>query len=251
MNSNNQLIASATYNPEQVQLIKTQLAPNATDNELKLFLYQCERTGLNPMARQIYCIHRGGKMTVQVSIDGFRLIAERTKQYAGQSEPEIMLDEQGRMTAVKVTVFRFSPTGERYPAAVGVAYWQEYAQNSPMWTKMPRTMLSKCAEAVALRKAFPQELSGLYTSEEMEQAGNDYKITDKELIHLENLLESSTIEEGSKEWKVYDSFIRNPETISQDIHFRMKKKLTENQKNKLHDQTYSQTDYIKETAKFN
>lgn len=162
------------FQPEQVELIKKQIAPNATDNELKLFLYQAQRTGLDPLTRQIYCIHRGGKMTIQTSIDGFRVIAERSGSYAGQSEPEFT-EKDNRLVSAKVTVYRFAPNGDRYPASVGVAYWEEYAQEyngklQGLWAKMPRTMLAKVAEALALRKAYPQDLSGLYTSEEMNQA---------------------------------------------------------------------------------
>jgi phage recombination protein Bet len=164
--------AAIEYTPEQVQLIKSQIAPKASNDELKLFLYQCQRTGLDPLTRQIYCIHRKvnnvDKMTIQTSIDGFRVIAERSGVYAGQGEP-VFIEENGRIISCKVSVFKFNPLGVRYEAAVGVAYMAEYAQQGPMWQKMPHTMISKCAEAVALRKAFPQDLSGLYTSEEIEQ----------------------------------------------------------------------------------
>jgi phage recombination protein Bet len=166
--------ALVTFTDDQVKLIKQQIAPNANQNELQLFLYQCQRTGLDPLTRQIYCIHRGGKMTIQTSIDGFRVIAERSGNYAGQSEPEF-IEEQNKLVACKVRVFKFSPKGDRYEAAVGVAYWSEYVQEfngkvSGLWAKMPHTMLAKVAEALALRKAFPQDLSGLYTGEEMAQA---------------------------------------------------------------------------------
>ena len=169
---NNELIE---FTSDQVQLIKSQIAPNATDNELKLFLYQCQRTGLNPLTRQIYCIHRGGKMTIQTSIDGFRVIAERSGSYGGQDEPKFEYNDQGKLVCSKVTVYRFSANGERYPAATGVAFWNEYVQEyngkvTGLWAKMPHTMLSKVAEAIALRRAYPQDLSGLYTSDEMEQA---------------------------------------------------------------------------------
>lgn len=168
---NNELIE---FTSDQVQLIKSQIAPNATDNELKLFLYQCQRTGLDPLTRQIYCIHRGGRMTIQTSIDGFRVIAERSGSYAGQDEPVFEYDQNGKLKCAKVTVHRFSKDGVRYPAATGVAFYDEYVQlingkPSGLWNK-PHIMLSKVSEAVALRRAFPLDLSGLYTSDEMEQA---------------------------------------------------------------------------------
>lgn len=173
-------LVEINFNEDQVKLIKTQIAPQANDNELKLFLYQAKRTGLDPLTRQIYCIHRNSKdekgnwikkMTIQTSIDGFRVIAERSGDYAGQDEP-VFVEEEGKLTACKVTVYRFR--GDvRYPAAVGVAYFKEYCQTDKngnvtgMWLKMPRIMLAKVAEALALRKAYPQDLSGLYTGDEI------------------------------------------------------------------------------------
>lgn len=178
------------FTQDQINLIKSQIAPKATDDELKLFIYQAKRTGLDPMARQIYAIHRKAKdgngnwiekMTIQTSIDGFRVIAERSGDYAGQDEPVFtdVLGEDGKVKdkSCKITVYRFR--GDvRYPAAVGVAFWSEYVQTdregkaSGLWAKMPRTMLAKVAEALALRKSYPQDLSGLYTGDEMEQSGN-------------------------------------------------------------------------------
>lgn len=164
------------FSTEQISLIKSQIAPKATDDELKLFIYQAKRTGLDPLARQIYAIHRRQngveKMTIQTSIDGFRVIAERSGDYAGQDEP--VFEDNGSLIKATVKVYRFR--GEtRYCAAVGVAYWNEYVpmyngKPSGLWEKMPHTMLAKVAEALALRKAYPQDLSGLYTAEEMNQA---------------------------------------------------------------------------------
>jgi phage recombination protein Bet len=175
-------IMKIEFNEEQVKLIKDTVAPDATDTELQLFLYQAKRTGLDPLARQLYFLKRNvkvgaewkKKVSIQTSIDGFRVIAERNGSYAGQSEPEFTEANPGATPSVcKVSVFRFGPNGERYQASVGVAYWNEYVPQSGqdfMWRKMPHTMLSKVAEALALRKAFPQDLSGIYTEEEMAQA---------------------------------------------------------------------------------
>lgn len=172
------------FNPEQIELIKRTIVPKATDDELGLFLHQCRRTGLDPMTRQIYGIHRWNSaqkrevMQIQLSIDGFRVIAERSGDYGGQDEPLFTYGNDGRLYMAKVTVYRFR--GEtRYSAAVGVAIWDEYCQTTKdgkpagLWATMPHVMLSKVAEAVALRKAYPNDLSGLYTAEEMDQIKNE------------------------------------------------------------------------------
>lgn len=161
------------FTSDQVALIKSQVAVGSTNDELALFLNQCKRTGLDPLTRQIYFMKRGGKMTIQTSIDGFRVIAERSGDYAGQDEPEFIYEGMDKtLICVKVRVYRFR--GEtRYCAAVGVAFMSEYKPQQGqdfMWTKMPHTMLAKVAEALALRKAYPQDLSGLYTGDEMAQA---------------------------------------------------------------------------------
>ena len=194
------------FTPEQVQLLKSQIAPKATNDELKLFFNQCKRTGLDPFSRQIYAIHRKkwnadkkcyeDKMTIQTSIDGFRVIAERSGDYAGQDEP-IFNEIDGKLVSCKVTVYRFKSAQKysiptRYPAAVGVAYWDEFKQTdngkvTGMWAKMPHTMLSKVAEAIALRKAYPQDLSGLYTNEEMDQSVIEITNNEEKNTSIENI----------------------------------------------------------------
>jgi phage recombination protein Bet len=188
-----QQTTTINFSDEQIKLIKSQIAPKATNDELQLFLYQAKRTGLDPLARQIYCIHRydknqGQKMTVQTSIDGFRVVAERSGDYGGQDEPEF-IEENGKISHCKIRVYKFRGQ-QRYQASVGVAYWDEYvptAGQDYMWKKMPHTMLAKVAEALALRKAFPQDLSGLYTNDEMQQADNAPAVVEEDAEQLKAL----------------------------------------------------------------
>jgi phage recombination protein Bet len=173
------------YSRDQIDLIKRTVAAGASDDELRLFLYQAQRTGLDPLSRQIYCIMRYSngkpKATIQTGIDGYRLAADRTGLYAGNedylfdeglSEYGCVSDGRKQPTTATAVVWKIVQ-GLRVSFAA-TARWDEYCpgeKQDAMWRKMPFLMLGKCAESLALRKAFPAELSGLYTDDEMAQAG--------------------------------------------------------------------------------
>jgi phage recombination protein Bet len=177
----------AFWTEQQVAALRQIGVENASNGDLAVFLNYAQRTGLDPFARQIYMIGRRTKQgdnwttkwTIQASIDGLRIVAERSGDYAGQTAPEFCGEDgvwrdvwtsNQPPVAARVGVYRRGFTEALY----GVAYYDEYVQTAKdgkptsMWTK-PRIMLAKCAEAVALRKAFPQDLSGIYTADEMSQ----------------------------------------------------------------------------------
>lgn len=169
------------YSQEQIELIKNTVAKGATNDELKLFMVVANKTGLDPFTKQIHFVKRKAwnketgnyteTGTHQVGIDGFRAIADRTGLYAGNDDP--MFDREVKPTKATVTVYKLVK-GTRCPFTA-TARWDQYYPGDKqgfMWNKMPHLMLGKCAEALALRKAFPNDLSGLYTNEEMEQADN-------------------------------------------------------------------------------
>jgi phage recombination protein Bet len=163
-----------TWTPDQVQLISSTIAPGCTNDELRLFAYACQRTGLDPFSKQIYAIKRGGKLTIQAGIDGLRAIAERTGQLDGSET--YWCGEEGDWrdvwlsskppAAAKTIVHR---KGSNH-AFVGVARFADYNAGQGLWAKMPAAMIAKCSEALALRKAFPADMSGVYTTDEMQQA---------------------------------------------------------------------------------
>lgn len=166
---------------EQIELIKTTIAKDASDDELKLFIYTASRVGLDPLAKQIHFVKRGGQMTIQTGIDGYRAIAERTGTLAGIDDAIFDSETALHPNKASVTVYRMV-AGQRVGFTAS-ARWVEYSQPQGfMWKKMPYLMLGKCAESLALRKAFPNDLSGLYTNEEMAQADSFSEHKEVEVI---------------------------------------------------------------------
>lgn len=185
-------------NPEQVDILRKTLFKGFTDDEIGFCLAVCSRTGLDPFVRQIHFTKRQNFKTkewtivITTGIDGFRLTANRSQAYAGSDEP-VFKESNNRPIEGTVTVYKIVQ-GVRC-GFTATARWAEYYPGDGgdgfMWRKMPFTMLGKCAEAQALRKAFPAELSNIYSHEEMAQSNNDRTLLSTKAAEVNQMLESS------------------------------------------------------------
>lgn len=179
--------AAPAFTREQLDALKAMLNSNKytalTDAQFEVFIAHARHLGLDPFARQIVAIVQEGRMTTQTTIDGFRLIAQRSGQYGGQRGPywcgkdgvwhDVWLSDDAPVAA-KVGVIRRDFDEPMW----GVARTKSYRKSTPTWNSMPDVMIAKVAESLALRKAFPAELSGIYTFEEMAQARRDANETE-------------------------------------------------------------------------
>jgi phage recombination protein Bet len=164
---------------------------NVSRGVMLQFLTTCQRTGLDPWSRQIYLLPLSGGYQTFTGIDGYRVIARRSNKYRGQTKPEwcgddgvwvdVWLSRQVPPAAARVGVLNADFDEPIYATALYEEYCARDRAGRPnaMWTKMPANQLAKCAEALALRKAFPNDMAGLLTREEMEQANPEqYRIID-------------------------------------------------------------------------
>lgn len=211
----------------QIDLIKRTVADGASDDELRLFIQVCKGAKLNPFMKQAHLVpfwdSKEGinRRAIIVGIDGFRAIAESGGAYAGNDdaifegveklktdkwENKKVVGQQEIDVPKKATVSVYKViAGQRYPFTAS-ARWSEYypgAKKGIRWHNMPHLMLGKCAEALALRKAFPKLLSGLYAQEEMDQVMDQEqaeKRSNQATGKLKALLSQCTAEEA-KDWK--------------------------------------------------
>lgn len=216
-----QQAVSETFSASHIDLIKDMYFKGSSNEEFLMFVHVCKKTGLDPAMRQIFPVKRWdnktGKetMTIQTGIDGYRLIAERTGRYAPGREPSYQYDNSGKLISATAYVKKQTADGTWHEIAA-TAFYDEYVQTfldkktgqkkpTQFWQNMQHNQLAKCAEALALRKAFPGDLSGIYTQEEMMQAdvaemSNSHevvrkveektveKITEQEAIDLQSIL---------------------------------------------------------------
>ena len=202
-------------NKPQIELITRTVAKGASKDELALFLNIAKRCGLDPFTRQIHFVKRkvwdnDAKTyqevgTVQTGIDGYRAIAERSGALAGIDDALFDTEDNAHPNKASVTVYRMV-SGQRVPFTAS-ARWTEYCAIHPktkvpmgQWAKMGYLMLGKCAESLALRKAFPNDLSDLYTdveTQQMENVPQEAEVVETKAdkkIQAEKLLEENNLE---------------------------------------------------------
>jgi phage recombination protein Bet len=205
INAQKEMACASHFNNKQIEILKNSICRGVSNEEFEIFIMACVKTQLDPFMRQIYAVKRKAKkadgswgetMTIQTGIDGYRLIAERTGCYAPGPEPTYVHDSVGALQSATAYIKKQTKDGTWHTVSSS-AYIDEYCQTFTdkatgekramgMWSNMPRTMLAKCAEAQALRKAFPAEMSGVYTKEEMEQ------------VEIENVTPKISLEQASE-----------------------------------------------------
>lgn len=170
------------FSDDQRRLILDVCCGGASREEAEALIAVAEMRGLNPISQECYFVQRWDSAksrkvwAVQVSIDAMRIKAEESGVYSGQDEPEYEYGpDKTTPTLARVRVYR----RDWDRPCVAVARYSEYVQKTrdgqptKFWKDMPHNQLAKCAEALALRKAFPSRLAKLYTADEMAQAAND------------------------------------------------------------------------------
>lgn len=165
------LIAIDYTDKSVINTLKQTVAIGATDAEFGMFTQFCQSTGLNPFKKEIWFIKAGGRVQLMTGINGFLAIANSHPQYDGL-EIDIEVDQNGNPLKAVCKVYR----KDRSRPSIGIALMKEFMKPTPIWKQMPSVMLTKVAKSIALREAFPQELNGMYTQEEMPP---EYSLTDK------------------------------------------------------------------------
>ncbi len=176
----------AVISKDKIQLVKDMICKGASDNELEMFVSVCNKTGLDPLSKQCWAVKRWDSslgrevFSFQTGVDGFRVIANRSNKYAGQLGPfwcgddgawkDVWLDSKPPVAA-KIGVIRADFKEPLWAVAKFSSYAAKKKDGSlaPFWLKMPDLMIAKVAECLAFRKAFPQDLSGVYSDTEIEQ----------------------------------------------------------------------------------
>lgn len=158
-------LAKLDFNDKSfLKTIRDTVASGATNEEFQMFVETCKSTGLNPIKKEVWFIKAGGRVQIMTGVNGYRAFANSHPEYDG-SEEQLLTNDKGAVIGAICKVYR---KDRRFPA-VATALISEFGKASPIWKQMPSIMIAKCAESLAIRKAFPTELNGTYTVEEMPQ----------------------------------------------------------------------------------
>lgn len=161
---------------DQTAIARNTVAKGLSDDEFAVYLYNCQRQGIHPLDGLLIPIVRndneagGKKLTFVTTVDLLRSRAAETDVYAGSEDPVFEHDAEGKPISACVVVWKFVQ-GQKCSFAATARY-AEYVpaeKQAFMWKSKPHVMLGKCAEGLALRKAFPKELAGLYLAEELQK----------------------------------------------------------------------------------
>lgn len=209
----------------KVDIVRRMYCATLSNDEFEVFLHICRHCGLDPSMKQIYAIKRGGKLTPQTGIDGYRLIAERTGKYAPGREATYNYNDKGALISATAYVKKMTNDGTWHEVSA-TAFFEEYCQKdgqgqpTQFWKKFRHVMIAKCAETLALRKAFPGDLSAIRTEEEMQQA----EVFSAPDIQCETNLKQ--MESDTKTIQIENSTVRENRTVEKK---QMKQKISSDQ----------------------
>ena len=159
--------------PEEWDVLRNSVCRGFSDTEAKVFGFRCQAMGLSPLTGQITAFKQGGGVVPIVTIDGYRALAAKADpgyvveiEYLADDGWVDWIPEGGPASQARARVWR---SNSERPVVKAVSR-AEFAGNSGPWKSMPNHMLAKVAESHALRMAFPQVLSGTYSSDEISSA---------------------------------------------------------------------------------
>ena len=219
-------VTKQTLTQEEINtLVGSGIIPQGTPpSTIKLFAKVCAEKRLSPFSNQIHLIKRGDKFTIQTGIDGLRTIAYRTGLYAGADDClydegltkyQMIEKKRPKPTTATMTIYKLIE-GQKVPFTASAVFSEYFPTNeklSFLWNKMPYLMISKTVESLTLRKAFPDELSGVYAEEEMHQAEEITIEEDKKDNPYFQIRNAQTIDEIKKIWNANKPLQKDKEFI--------------------------------------
>lgn len=166
-----------------IALTKQYLCPNATDAEAYMFLELCKFQGLNPWLREVYPIKYGNSpMQVVTGKETFTKRAQKNPKYKGSKAGVVVINRNDELEnrVGEIVLEGEELVGgwadvyvdgyiEPISATVGFKERCQYKDGKPAskWATAPALMIRKCALVAALREAFPDDVGGLYSAEEL------------------------------------------------------------------------------------